>query len=156
MLGEVRKREVSGGFSYAREDPQDPGGLAVNQAKVGFPSGKAFTFRELGNFLEEGPTGPTQGQGQWQGVLLVLCPQLAFSPSTTAVWKFADGESGPDSEPATRVSLKFIATTIVIWFLYSAHLCLEQLLGAEDTRRNKQGSSGAPGPAGQTEGRPDA
>ena len=46
-LGEVRKREVSKGFSYAKEDLQDTGGLAIVKLKVVFPSSKVLRLRPL-------------------------------------------------------------------------------------------------------------
>ena len=49
-LGEVRKREVSKGFSYAKEDLQDTGGLAIVTLKMVFPTSKALTLRQLETF----------------------------------------------------------------------------------------------------------
>ena len=36
-LGEVRKREVSKGFSYAKGDSQDTGGLAIVKLRLFLP-----------------------------------------------------------------------------------------------------------------------
>ena len=43
--GEVSKREISKGFSYAKEDLQDTGGFAIVKLKIVFPSSKALTLR---------------------------------------------------------------------------------------------------------------
>ena len=56
-VGEIRKREVSKEFSYAKEDLQDTGGLAI--VKVVFPSSKELTSRQLGTSWECN-TGPIQ------------------------------------------------------------------------------------------------
>ena len=44
-LGEVRKSEVSKGFSHVKEDSQDSKALAI--VKVVFPSSKVLTLRQL-------------------------------------------------------------------------------------------------------------
>ena len=41
---EVRKREISKGFPYAKEDLQDTGGLAIVKVKIAFPSSKLLTI----------------------------------------------------------------------------------------------------------------
>ena len=46
-LGEVRKREISKGFSNAKEDLPDNGGLAIVKLKIVFLSSKALTLRQL-------------------------------------------------------------------------------------------------------------
>ena len=45
-LEEVRNREIPKGFSYAKEDLQDTGGLALVKLKTACPSSKALTLRQ--------------------------------------------------------------------------------------------------------------
>ena len=46
-LGEVRKRQISKGFSYAKEDLPEPGGLAIVKLKIVYPSSRSLTLRQL-------------------------------------------------------------------------------------------------------------
>ena len=46
-LGEIRKREISKGFSYGKEDLQDIGGLAIVKLKIVSPSAMHPTLRQL-------------------------------------------------------------------------------------------------------------
>ena len=49
-LGEVSKRDISKGLSYAKEDLQDTGDLAIVKVKIAFPSSKALTLEQLEAF----------------------------------------------------------------------------------------------------------
>ena len=44
-FGEVRKREVSKGFSYIKEDSQDTGGLVIVKLRFVFPSSKTLILK---------------------------------------------------------------------------------------------------------------
>lgn len=81
-VGGGKEREVSVGLPYAKEDPQDTGGLA--NAKVVLPSSKELTLRWVGDSKNVTYVPPRSGGGR--GGWFAMCQPFALFCSLLPPW----------------------------------------------------------------------
>ena len=90
-IGADEEREISKGFSYAKEHLQNTGGLAIAKLKIVHPSSKALILtqweasRGMSHISHPGKLGgggETWGGVSFVGYQLVLCPQWALCSPT--------------------------------------------------------------------------